>query len=296
MAVVVADEIEMCQGAEVKPMAVIWASAKLHLGAFSVISYGTVIHGGSDFTLGARSHVGFGCLVDLTAPVSIGEFVALGPRVVIMTHASHRPASWGYPNSRGPVRIGDLVSIGFCCRVGHGVRIVRDVQLVPGSIVLRDVEKAGIVYDSPLRRVCVPESVSRKLEITEDDVRDVVRRAVEMWNQDGPEAWSLEMQHDGTRLVSSGRRQRVVVHLFGLHGDRSPRDRHYLFGYDISDEAFEAASDYQVLDFTRLLYSSNADKQLLAMARFFQGRLGCRFVDYECHQELVVASPEIQRQ
>lgn len=107
-----------------------------------------------DLTIGARTHIGKDCLLDLTAPITIGETVTLAMRVMLVTHLDtyYSPLRLSaYPSTRAPVVIEDGAYIGAGATILHGVRIGRCAVVAAGAVVREDVPPYTVVAGVPAR-------------------------------------------------------------------------------------------------------------------------------------------------
>jgi hypothetical protein len=128
----------------------------------------------------------FGPEPDVTEPwVSVGRYCSLNSTTRILLGGGHHP-EWvstypfrihrdlpgayadGQPSSRGPVRIGNDVWIGYDVVVQSGVSIGDGAVVATGSLVVRDVEPYQIVGGNPARPIRSrfdPETVAALLRI-----------------------------------------------------------------------------------------------------------------------------------
>lgn len=107
-----------------------------------------------DLSIGARTHIGKDCLLDLTAPVAIGREVTLAMRVMLLTHfdAYLSPLRLGpYPSTRGPVVVEDGAYLGAGVTVLPGTRIGKCAVVAAGAVVIEDVPPYTVVGGVPAR-------------------------------------------------------------------------------------------------------------------------------------------------
>lgn len=110
----------------------------------------------SSLRIGAYSGIGVNALID--AEVTIGEYVMMGPDVVIYTH-NHKHEMDGTPfctqgyEERKPVVIGNNVWIGTRCVILPGVHIGDNVVVGAGSVVTKDIPSCVLAAGSPARVV-----------------------------------------------------------------------------------------------------------------------------------------------
>lgn len=130
------------------------------------IGHGTVFWGGVTFTgsgdirrrlsIGSGCVFNAGCFFDLEAPITIGDRVALGHQVLLLT-STHQigPAEQraSYELLRAPVSIGDGAWLGSRCMVLPGVQIGSGAVVAAGAVVNRDVPAGLLVAGVPARPV-----------------------------------------------------------------------------------------------------------------------------------------------
>lgn len=106
-----------------------------------------------NFAIGRRCVMNVGCFFDLGAPVTIGDGVAFGHQVLVLT-TSHElgPADYraGAPYSR-PVSIHDGAWIGARATILPGVTIGAGAVVAAGALVARDVPANTMVGGVPAR-------------------------------------------------------------------------------------------------------------------------------------------------
>jgi galactoside O-acetyltransferase len=121
---------------------------------------------GARVSIGARTHVGGGTLLDAAEEISIGDDVLLAFEVLIMDHDSHAlrfsqrhddVANWMRGEKdwthvrRAPVRVGDKAWIGARAILLKGVTVGEGGVVAAGSVVTRDVPPFTIVGGNPAR-------------------------------------------------------------------------------------------------------------------------------------------------
>ena len=129
------------------------------------IGPGTAIHGPlhlmnakGDFAgleIGAESYLGPDLLIDLTAPVSIGDRVAISARCSLVTHrdvgASRLAAR--YPPVAGRVAVGDDAYLGVGSVLLHGVTIGARSVVAAGAVVRDEIPSDAVAAGQPARVV-----------------------------------------------------------------------------------------------------------------------------------------------
>lgn len=113
------------------------------------------IAGGADVTFGSDCWVNGGCHFDVSAPITIGDGVALAQEVMILTNTHEI----GDPTRRAgdlrtlPVSIGDGAWLGARAVVLPGVSVGAGAIVGAGAVVTRDVEADTVVVGVPARSV-----------------------------------------------------------------------------------------------------------------------------------------------
>lgn len=108
---------------------------------------------GRKVTLGARTIVNFGTLIDgRHYSVTTGSDVSIGPEATILT-LGHDPHSPVFADKGGPVTIGARAWIGYRALVLPGVKIGDGAVVAAGAVVTRDVAPYSIVGGNPAREI-----------------------------------------------------------------------------------------------------------------------------------------------
>jgi len=108
--------------------------------------------------VGADVHVGHGCILDLSAGVTLEEGSVLSPGVVVMTHADPG-SSHGSPLAdrigvkEGPVVVGRHAWIGANATILAGVKVGEEGVVGAGAVVVRDVPPGEIWVGVPARPI-----------------------------------------------------------------------------------------------------------------------------------------------
>ena len=147
----------------------------LRLAGFA-IGHGTVmwglptLTGGRDIyrnlVVGPYCWFNVGSFLDLGAPITIGERVAVGHQVMMLTH-SHEvgPAERrAGPLTVAPIGVGDGAWLGARCTILPGVTVGEGAVVAAGAVVTKDVPAHTLVGG-------VPAKVLRSLGATDDEGR-----------------------------------------------------------------------------------------------------------------------------
>jgi len=135
------------------------------LGAGSGVQSGCRFLNGRKVHVGARSVVNFGTLIDgRKFAVRIGSDVSIGPEAAILT-LGHDPASPEFADRGGEVTIGDRAWIAYRAIVLPGVSIGEGAVIAAGAVVSEDVPPFTIVAGNPARPVGTrPRALSYRLD------------------------------------------------------------------------------------------------------------------------------------
>jgi acetyltransferase-like isoleucine patch superfamily enzyme len=112
-------------------------------------------HDLSQLRIGERAWIGPDVLLDLSAPLRIGDRATLSARTSIVTHldvGASRLRSV-YPHVEGPVTIGDDVYLGTAVVVLHGVEIGAGALVAAGAVVRSSVPPGAVAAGVPARLV-----------------------------------------------------------------------------------------------------------------------------------------------
>ena len=128
---------------------------RAQLGDGIRISRGLVLHNAEhDFAhlrIGNQCHIGPQVLLDLAAPITIGDRVTISMRCSILTHTNVGDSRCGVAPSKGPVAIEDDAYIGAGATLLSGVRIGAGAVVAAGALVTRDVAPRTIVAGVPAK-------------------------------------------------------------------------------------------------------------------------------------------------
>ena len=129
------------------------------IGGGSTVGGMMFVHGGgrpaSKIRIGQNCWINDSCTFDASAEITIGDNVALGQSVMILTNSHELGPSESRAGSVVglPVSIGDGVWIGARTTVLPGVTIGPGAIVAAGSVVNRDVEADTMVAGVPARLV-----------------------------------------------------------------------------------------------------------------------------------------------
>ncbi|MFL5817534.1 MAG: acyltransferase [Conexibacter sp.] len=116
--------------------------------ACTTIMLGAEVWSPCELTIGARSIVGRGCLLDARGGIGIGRDVNIGSDTILMT-AKHEVQDPDFAASYAPIVLGDRVWIALRATILGGVTIGEGAVVAAGAVVTRDVPPFTIVAGTP---------------------------------------------------------------------------------------------------------------------------------------------------
>lgn len=111
-------------------------------------------NGFGNLTIGTQSHIGKNSLLDLAAPITIGEQVTIAMRVTLVTHFDtyYSPLRFkAYPSTTGAIVIENGAYVGAGAIILQNVRIGRCAVVGAGAVVREDVPPYSVVAGVPAR-------------------------------------------------------------------------------------------------------------------------------------------------
>jgi acetyltransferase-like isoleucine patch superfamily enzyme len=125
------------------------------VGSGTRISQGLAIHNANDslinVSIGANCHLGQQVLLDIAAPITIGDRVTISMRSIVLTHTDVGDSHCNLAPIRASVVIEDDAYVGAGAAVLPGVRIGTGAVVAAGAVVTRDVMSRTVVAGCPAR-------------------------------------------------------------------------------------------------------------------------------------------------
>jgi acetyltransferase-like isoleucine patch superfamily enzyme len=124
----------------------------MRLGKNSAIFLGAEIRSPSKITIGSRTIVGHGCVLDGRGGLQVGSDVNFSSEVMIWT-AQHDPQSADFVTRFAPVVIEDRAWISCRAIVLPGVTIGEGAVVAAGAVVTRSIEPYSLVGGVPAKLI-----------------------------------------------------------------------------------------------------------------------------------------------
>ena len=141
----------------------------------SSISRFTYISGSGSLKMKNRAFIGSRCILNTNCgDIELGEYSAISPRSTIITHGTFLPVTHGYSFKNKGVSIGNYTWIMQNTSIGPGVKIGSNIIVLPGSVVVKEVQDNSVVYDTPVDRKTFPMSIFKK-ELTINNLENLIK-------------------------------------------------------------------------------------------------------------------------
>lgn len=136
---------------------IITAPDRFEAGSGTALYHGVyILNGKGRFALGAHSHLGAGCYVNVQfGNLTIGEGTAIGPHTQIIVYSNHYAPASRIVDQRltADVTIGSNVFIGANCTILPGSRIADNVIVGANTLVRGELHSDSIYAGTPCRLI-----------------------------------------------------------------------------------------------------------------------------------------------
>ena len=175
----------------------------LELGRKSSIGFFTLVNGADDLIIKDACIIGARTMINCDRSVTFEYYSGNGPECIIYTHGSFLPVTEGYRAYFAPIVIKEKVWIQMSCRIGPGVTIGEGSVILPGTVLIENVEPYRMVVGDPAKLTKVP--LLRKKIIGEKITEFAAKILSEYceWSNNYKETrWKVE---DGLLIINSRR-------------------------------------------------------------------------------------------
>ena len=137
----------------------------LHRGA--QIKCNTKIWGQSKFFMGRGSYIDQHCLLDLRHDISLGDFAGIGADSWLYTHGVWHSILTGAPSNFGPIVIQERAWVAANVFIMPNIMIGKGSIVGARSVVTKNVEPDSVVAGNPAREINRTSNITKKLSFDE---------------------------------------------------------------------------------------------------------------------------------
>ena len=141
----------------------------LKIGRKSSIGFFTLVNGMDDLIIKDACIIGARSMINCDRSVTFEYYSGNGPGCYIYTHGSFLPVTEGYHAVFAPVIIKEKVWIQMNCKIGPGVTIGEGSVILPGTVLIENIEPNKMVVGDPAKLTKVP--LLRK-SISDEKIKD----------------------------------------------------------------------------------------------------------------------------
>ncbi len=209
--------LHIADGASIKFGAMINVRT-LKIGRKSTIGFMTLIKGISDLVIGDACVIGARNMINCEKPIIFENYSGSGPGCYLYSHGSFLPVTEGYRSSFARIVVKEKVWIQMNCKIGPGVTIETGSVLLPGTVLLENVEPKRLVAGDPGKLLKIPLLLQPvKKEDLGTFANDILREYCQ-WSDEYKEThWqinndSLRIKHRGKIIdVSADNSGKILI-------------------------------------------------------------------------------------
>jgi acetyltransferase-like isoleucine patch superfamily enzyme len=163
------------------------------LGKKSSIGFFTLVKGGADLLIGDACIIGPRSTIDCSRQVVLDYYSGVGPGSYLYTHGSGMPVTEGYRATFAPIHIGKKAWINMRAVIGPGVTVGEGSIVLPGTVLLENVDPKRMVGGNPAKLVNVPVFLMpRKPGFLEDLAGGILEEFRSWSNEYRRTSWTME--------------------------------------------------------------------------------------------------------
>jgi acetyltransferase-like isoleucine patch superfamily enzyme len=177
----------------------------LELGRKSSIGFFTLVNGKDDLIIKDACIIGARTMINCDRSVTFEYYSGNGPGCYLYTHGSFLPVTEGYRAVFAPITIKEKVWIQMNCKIGPGVTIGKGSVVLPGTVLVENVEPNKMVVGDPAKLTKIP--LLRKC-ISDENIKDfgleILSKYCEWSNEYKKTNWKL---NNGVLLINEKRKK-----------------------------------------------------------------------------------------
>jgi acetyltransferase-like isoleucine patch superfamily enzyme len=173
------------------------------LGRKSSIGFFTLVKGESDLLINDACIIGPRNLINCSRSVTLDFYSGVGPGSCLYTHGSGMPVTEGYRATFGPIHIKSKVWVSMRCTIGPNVVIGEGTVVLPGTTLLRSIDKKRMATGDPAKLVNLPRFlIPRESDYLEKLSVEILEKYCEWSNEYNNTKWQVEK---GTLKIPKGK-------------------------------------------------------------------------------------------
>ncbi len=168
-------------------------SRTLEIGRKSSIGFFTLVNGKDDLIIKDACVIGARTMINCDRSVTFEYYSGNGPGCYLYTHGSFLPVTEGYHAIFAPIVIKEKVWIQMNCKIGPGVTIGTGSVILPGTVIVENIEPNKMVVGDPAKLTKIP--LLRKSmddEKIKDFATDILIKYCEWSNEYRKTNWELK--------------------------------------------------------------------------------------------------------
>ncbi len=180
----------------------------LELGRKSSIGFFTLVNGKDDLIIKDACIIGARTMISCDRSVTFEYYSGNGPGCYLYTHGSFLPVTEGYHAIFSPIVIKEKVWIQMNCKIGPGVTIGKGSVILPGTVIIENIEPNKMVMGDPAKLTKIP--LLRKAfsaEKVKNFAMEILSKYCEWSNEYNKTNWKL---NNGVLLINQKRKELSV--------------------------------------------------------------------------------------
>lgn len=166
-------------------------------------------------TLGKANSLHARSIINLSEPVSLGDYSGISSYVELVTHYAYQSVLKGYGARFAPISIADHVAIYINAIILPGVTIGDWVTIGAGAVVVKDVPPHCLVVGNPAQVIRGPEGYPTPLDRQQKDslMRTILADYLTNLEPKGVKVLSDSILSDGHAIVEFEGRQEAICYI-----------------------------------------------------------------------------------